>query len=154
MKKIYTFVFALFMIFCVHAQSSQVITDILNSPQVSLGQVCYLSAVQQGLVKEDASYTECINVLYKNGQIPVPSFEASHVPLANITYIFAQMWDIKGGIFYRVFHGAPRYAYKQMKADGILPENSDPGKIISGMEVLNIYTSCAIKYGNMQLSVE
>ena len=114
MKRLYVFIFAVFMCFCSHAQSSQVITDILNSEQVSLGQICYLSAVQQGLVAENASYTECIDVLYKKGQIPEPSYEASQVPLVNITYIFAQMWNIKGGVFFRIFHGAPRYAYKQI----------------------------------------
>lgn len=154
MKKVYTLFFVLFICFSLHAQSSKVITEILDTTQVSLGQVCYLSAVQQGLVQEDASYTQCINALYQKGQIPVPSYEASLVPLANITFIFAQLWDIQGGLFYRIFHGAPRYAYKQLKADGILPENSDPGKIISGQELMNLYTSCSIKYGNMELSID
>lgn len=154
MKRIFALLIITFISFEVFAQSSSVITDILETDQVTLGQVCYLSAVQQGLIDENAGYTEAIDALYKLGQIPVASYDSTLVPLVNISYIFAQMWNIKGGLFYRIFHGAPRYAYKQMKSDGILPENSDPGLIVSGQELLNIYTACSVKYGNMSINID
>ena len=101
-------------------------------------------------VHPDDSYA----FLYENGQLPSKVYEASPAPLVNVAFIFAQIWDIKGGLLYRAFHGAPRYAYKQLKADGVLPDFSDPGLVMTGAEALNLYTSCVIKYGNMQLTVE
>ena len=154
MKKLITILIAFFLATLAYSQSAQVITEILDSDQVTFGQVCYLSAVQQGFVDENTSYSDAIEILYQKGQIPVRLYEGSVVPLVNLTYIYAQMWNIKGGLFYKLFHGAPRYAYKQMTADGVLPSYADPGLLISGSEALNIYTSCSIKYGNMQLSVE
>lgn len=154
MKKFFICIFLALIAIEVYSQSSDVITDILDSKEVTMGQVCYLSAVQQGLINENASYTDAVNALYKEGQIPVAIYEAALVPLVNIAYIYAQAWNIKGGLFYRMFHGAPRYAYKQMKADGILPEGADPAMILSGQEALNLYTSCLIQYGHMELSVD
>jgi len=154
MKKIIICILVTLISFKAFSQSAEVITDILNSKQVTMGQVCYLSAVEQGLINENESYGAAVKALYKNGQIPVEIYDAALVPLVNITYIYSQIWNIKGGIFYRIFHGAPRYAYKQMKADGVLPEGSDPSQILSGQEALSLYTSCSIKYGKMQLSVE
>ncbi len=154
MKKRIAIIIAFFATTLAYSQSARVITEILDSDQVTFGQVCYLSAVQQGFVGENASYSEAIEILYQKGQIPVRLYDGSVVPLVNLSYIYAQMWNIKGGLFYRIFHGAPRYAYKQMKADGIFPDYADPGLVISGTEALNIYTACSMKYGNMQLSVE
>ena len=154
MKKVFISIVLSLFCFCAFSQSSEVITDILNTEKVTYGQICYLSAVHQGFVSDDSSYTQAINTLYEKGQIPVKEYEGTALPMVNLTYLFAQMWDIKGGIFYRIFHGAPRYAFKQLKADGVLPANASPGNIISGQEALNIYTACAIKYGNMQLNIE
>jgi len=154
MKKIIISLVLSVLCFCAYSQSADVITDILNTDKVTFGQICYLSAVQQGFIDDNASYTDAINILYEKGQVPVTGYEGTALPMANLTYIFAQMWNIKGGVFYRIFHGAPRYAFKQMKADGVLPKNADPGNLISGQEALNIYTSCTIRYGNMTLNLE
>lgn len=154
MKKLILSIALSIFCFCAYSQSAEVVTDILNSDKVTFGQVCYLSAVHQGLVSDDCTYAQAIRTLYENGQVPVTGYEDTALPMVNLTYIFAQMWNIKGGLFYRIFHGAPRYAFKQMKADGVLPLNADPSNLISGQEALNIYTSCSIKYGNMQLNLE
>lgn len=154
MKKILPFLVLLFCAVTMHAQSSDVITEIINADEVTFGQVCYLSAVQQGFIEEDASFEDAINSLYEKGQIPVIQYEDTVVPMVNLAYIYAQMWNIKGGLFYRIFRGAPRYAFKQMKADGIFPSNCDPDVIATGRDALNIYTSCAVLYGQEKLDVE
>lgn len=154
MKKLLpTILFILFSSF-LYAQSADVITEILNTDQVTFGQVCYLSAVQQGFIEDDASYSDAINALYEKKQIPMVQYEDTIVPLVNLSFIYTQMWNVKGGLMYRIFHGAPRYAFKQLKADGILSVNANPNSLISGKDALNIYTECSIKYGNMELSVE
>ena len=40
----------------------------------------------------------------------------------------------------------PRYAFKQMKAAGVIPSNYYPNKILSGQEMLNIITLCLDKF--------
>jgi len=154
MKKLIVAIFSLFLLSSVYAQSSEVITDILNSKQVTFGQVCYLSAVHQGYIDETASYTDAIEVLYRKHQIPRIVYQDTVVPMVNLAYIYSKMWNINGGLFYRIFHGAPRYAFKQLKADGIIPANTDPNKIVSGEDALNIYTACSIEYGKMKLYIE
>ena len=138
----------------ISAQSSSIITDILNSDRVTFGQVCYLVATHEGLINDTASYTDAINALEHNKMIPYAAYEETYVPLVNLSYLYAQMFKVQGGLMYRIFHGAPRYAYKQLKQDGVLPENSYPGKLVSGQEALNIYTTCSIQYTDFQLNMD
>lgn len=154
MKKILSLFFVFFFIFNTYAQSSEVVTEIINSPTATFGQICYFVSVHQGFISEDADYNEAIKVLYNKGQIPRVVYEDTPIPLANIAYLYAQMWNVKGGVMYKLFNGAPRYAFKQLKADGVIPQNKNPRSTISGLEALNIYTTSSIVYGRMQLYVD
>lgn len=154
MKKIFTVLFLIIVSSALYAQSAEVVTEILGTKEATFGQVCYLSAVQQGFIEDDATYEDAINALYEKGQIPQIQYQDTIVPMANLAFIYAQMWHVKGGVFYRIFRGAPRYAFKQLKFDGVIAAGADPTSIPSGQDVLNIYTSCTMKYGKMELSVE
>ena len=154
MKKALLGIVLLLFVHGLYAQSSQVVTEILNADKVTFGQVSYLVAVQEGLVDETASYADAVEALYYAKQIPSLIFDESYVPAVNLCYMYAQMFNIKGGLMYKLFHGAPRYAYKQMKYDGIFQDNIYPDKLLSGSEALNIYTACLMKYTDFQLSVE
>ncbi|MCR4580689.1 MAG: hypothetical protein K5681_10130 [Treponema sp.] len=154
LRKIFLIFALLFSVTTLSAQSAKVVTDILNSDKASMGQVCYLVAVNQGYIKEDASYSEAITALYNRKLIPYMVYEDTPVAFVNLAYLYSQIFDVKGGLFYKLFHGAPRYAYKQLKYDGVLPENTYPNKLVSGPEALDIYTSCMMEYSDFQLSVE
>ncbi len=151
MKKFIVALFTFLLAGVLYAQSSQVITEILNTKNVTFGQVCYLSAVNQGLVKEKASFEECINALYEDDQLPVIVNPMTPVVLVDLAFLYAKIWDIKGGIFYRLTKGSPRYAFKQLKKDGVIGKNADPSDFISGVEALNLLTSCMFTYGGMSL---
>ena len=151
MKK---FLFALFtLVFTgvLYAQSSRVVTDILNSKSVTFGQVCYLSAVNQGFVNDNASFGECINVLFENDQLPIVVNEMTPVVMVDLAFLYAKIWHVKGGLMYRITNGSPRYAFKQLKSDGVIAKNSDPSDFVSGAEALNILTTCMFTYGGMTL---
>lgn len=154
MKKIFTILACLFITGAVYAQSNEVITEILNTEQVTLGQVCYLSAVYQGFVDESASYEDAINALYEMKQIPSVGYETDSVAMVNLAFIYAQMWNVKGGLLYKITHGSPRYAFKQMKADGVIADYIAPTKLVSGYEALSIFTTCNFEYGNQVLTVD
>ena len=67
MKKIISLVFALFLGLSVYAQSADVITDILETEEITFGQVCYLTAVQMKVIDDSASYDDAITALYEHG---------------------------------------------------------------------------------------
>ena len=60
MKKIVTLVLALFLCLSVYAQSADVITDILESEEITFGQVCYLTAVQMNIIEDSTSYEDAV----------------------------------------------------------------------------------------------
>ena len=159
MKKLLTILVVLFIGSMAFAQSADVVTDILNTEEVTYGQVCYLSAIHQGLISENASYEDAINVLYEKGQIKEDVGSYDSVFMANLAFIFAQIWpDAKGGVMYRLTNGSPRYAFKKFKNDGIFDSDADPNSYVSGSEALAVLTSCMVEYGAadecMQMDVE
>ena len=158
MKRIFSVLLVLFVGGLVFAQSADVVTEILGTEEVTYGQVCYLSAIHQGLISEDASYDDAVEALLARGQLPEDVGSYDSVFMANLAFIYAQIWpNIKGGLMFRLTRGSPRYAYKQFKADGVIPDNSDPNEIVSGTQALNILTSCMLEYGSdecMDMEVE
>ena len=130
------------------AQSADVVTDILKSDEATYGQVCYLSAIHQGIISEDASYEDAVNALLNRGQIPGNVSAYDSVFMANLAFIYVQIWpNIKGGLMFSLTNGSPRYAFKKLKSDGVISENTDPKEVVSGAEALNILTACMMEYG-------
>ena len=152
MKKILSVFFALFLALSVYAQSADVITDILDSDEATFGQICYLSAVQMGLVDEEASYEDAVKSLFDNDYIPEMADADSVIPVADMAFIYSHLWEIKGGLMFRLTKGAPRYAFKQFQYDGIIDTETDPASIVSGAKALSIYTACTRKYGEFDMS--
>lgn len=151
MKKIFYTLMFIFTATVMYAQSADVVTEILETTEVTFGQVCYLSAVQQGLVDDNASYEDSIKVLYENNQLPGEVYSGTPIALVDLAFIYSRLWNVHGGFFYQMTHGAPRYAFKQLKTDGVISEKAEPGDFISGSEALNIFTSCLVTYGGMTL---
>ena len=151
MKKIITLFFALFLALSVYAQSADVITDILATEEVTFGQISYLTAVQMNIVNDDASYDDAVMALYESGVIPFVEEVDSPVPAVDLAYLYSKLWNIKGGLMYRITKGAPRYAFRQFQADGIISSALDPSSYVSGQKALSIYTSCVNKYSNFDM---
>lgn len=147
MKKIFLIVLGLFISISAYSQSQDVITEILESSEATFGQVCYISAVMQSLVSDDTSYDDAVQAIYENGQISYIAESSQSVPLIDAAYIFSFMWNIKGGLMYKITNGAPRYVFKQFQADKILPYDAEPKQLVSGIEIMRMFTSCEKKYG-------
>ena len=155
MKRIIALLVLLFATGLVFAQSADVVTDILVADEVTYGQVCYLSAIHQGLISEEADYDQAVEVLYNLGQIPEDVATYDSVVMANLAFIYAQIWpQMKGGLMFKLTKGSPRYAFKQFKTDGVISENAQPDSVLSGVEALNILTSCMMQYGGSDESME
>ena len=151
MKKIVSLLFALFLVLSAYAQSADVITDILETEEVTFGQVCYLTAVQMNIVEDSASYEDAVTALYEKGYIPSLEDALVPVPAVDLAYLYSKLWNIKGGLMYRLTKGSPRYAFRQFQSDGIIGVDVDPANYISGEKALSIYTSCINKYSNFDM---
>lgn len=148
MRKVLSILFVMLVGGLVFAQSAKEITNILNSDEVTYGQVCYLSAIHQNLITEEQSYEEAISALYSQGQLPEMVADNQEVYMQNLAFIYLQMWpDVNGGLMYKLTKGSPRYAFKKLKTDGIISDNVDPNSFVSGREALSILTTCMVKYG-------
>lgn len=152
MKKTLFILISLFIGFSVYAQSADVITEMLDSEQATFGQISYLAAVQKQLINDDGSYDAAVQALYDNGIIPDSEDPSAPIPLVDIVYIYSRLWQVKGGLMYRITKGSPRYAFKQFKADGIISANQEPTDYITGVKALSIYTSCLNKYGDFDMN--
>lgn len=151
MKKILIALSALIFATVAYAQSAEEITKIINSEGVTYGQVCYLTAVHNGLVNDDASETDAMNAWFEENQLTNNGSVDAPINYQDTCFYFAKMWKINGNLFFRLTKGNPRYAYKQLKKDGVLPSSADPSRKLSGIELLNIYTVGHLKYvGNME----
>jgi len=150
MKKM--FVLPAVFVLCVtaYAQRADVVTRLIGADTATYGEVCYLSAVYQGFVDENASYDDALQALVQKGQASSRADANGAVTLQELSRLMAKMWDIKGGLMYRATKRSARYAFRQFKVDGILPATADPSKKASGSDVLNMYTACLRKYGGAE----
>lgn len=149
MKKIISIISFFVVAICAYSQSADKISDILNSPEITYGQACYLTAIHQNLISEDSSYENAVQVLFDNKQLPELSSHLDSISAVNLSFLYLQCWpEIRGGLMYRLTKGSPRYAYKQLKADGIFDDDVDPLTIFTGEEALMILSSCMIEYAS------
>ena len=132
-------------------QSADVITDLLESDKVSFGQVSYLAAVQMNLLDENDSYENAVKALVDNDIIPDGEEADMPIPLVDIAYIYSKLWNVKGGLMYRLTKGSPRYAFRQFQSDGIISSDADPAWLVSGAKALSIFTSCVNKYSGFDM---
>lgn len=125
----------------------KMLESILETKEVTFGQVAYLSALYQGFISETATEEEAIKSLYKRRQIPYDVNAYTVVAAVNLAYIFSNMWNIRGGLMFYSTNGSPRYAFKQLKKDGVIPSFMDPKFIMTGEQALLIYNRGNSVYG-------
>lgn len=152
MKKLVSLLLGLFCTFAIWGQSADEITKILESENATYSQVCYLSAVHQGFVDDDATYEESYQALVDNELIINVEDINQNIPLGEVAFIFSKMWNVDGGIMYRITKGNHRYSFKQFQSDGILSLTDEPSDFVSGVKILQIYTSCVSKYSDFNLN--
>ena len=142
----------MFISISAYSQSQDVITEILESSEATFGQVCYISAVMQSLVPDEASYDEAVLAVYQAEQLPDIIESSKPIPLIDAAYLFSFLWEIKGGLMYRITDGSPRYTFKQFQSDKIISYEAEPKQYVSGMDIMRMFTSCEKKYGTAMLA--
>lgn len=147
MKKALALIIVSLFMLAVQAQTADFVTEMIDTKSAANGQLCYMSAVYQGFIADTDSYQAAVTALYKAGQIPYLLDKDGPVYYINAAFVFSELWHISGGLMFRITGGSPRYAFRQMKADGVIPQDADPRKKLSGQELMNLYTDCVRKYG-------
>lgn len=154
MKKFIIFCAVLFAGITLYAQSATVISDILSSEEITYGQAAYISAVSQKLISDDGSLKDAVTALKNAGQVSEDAEEDDLIDLQDLSGIYAKMFNIDGGLFYKLTKGSPRYAFKYLKAEGLITASADPSKILTGSEALSLFTKCNMRYGEAQFTDE
>ncbi len=154
MKKItfITLVLALFAAGTVTAQSADKVTRMIGSEQVTLGQFSYFSASALGLVDDSATDEQAFQALKDNGYVKTKGSCDSPISLSQAAFICVKVWNIRGSLLLKLFP-SPRYAFRQLQAEGIISTSADPSRKINGHEALNLLTSCMDAYGENTLAV-
>ena len=139
-KYLFLFVSALFLTGAAGAQSSEKLTELISTDKATYGQASYLSAVYSGLLSEDADYEEAVKKLAENKILKEGTDPSKAVTLSELSYICTKTAGTKGGLFYTLFPG-PRYALRELKAKGIIPDYKDPSSKVSGREVIALFNA-------------
>ena len=147
MKKILVGLVAmLFSCFSLSAQSSEKISGIIKSEKATCAQISYLPALYGNRISEDDTEAKAFEVLKNDGLFDSSLSTDSEITLAQACYVYAQALGISGGLFYTIFP-SPRYAFKEFKAKGLLPNEADPSTKISGRDSLDLFNACLALIG-------
>lgn len=147
MKKVFISVLCLFFTSLAFSQSADEITKIINAEKATHGQACYLAAVHNQLVPDTATEAEAIKAWVEKNQLKSNIEDPeTFITYQDACFYFARMWNVKGGLLFKLSGKNPRYSYKKFRKDGILPSNADPSKIPSGTDLLNIFTQGHLTY--------
>ncbi|MBQ4377872.1 MAG: hypothetical protein II821_01550 [Treponema sp.] len=141
MKKLLLSFAALLFGLSAFAQSSEQISAILKSEKANCGQASYLAATYTNSISDTDSEKAACEALKNAGYLPEGISADQEINLAQLSYLFTKALGIKGGLFYTLIP-SPRYAYKELKARGVLPAESDPSMKISGRDCLDLFNSC------------
>ena len=150
MKKTLTLisVFLLGISLCT-AQSADKVTQVLESEKVTYGQASYFIATAAEKIQETETEEDAVKVM-KAIQFADQDIKASdYVTIEQLSWMLACTWKIEGGLMMKIFPG-PRYACRQLKADGILNDFDDPDSIPDGHRFFNILTDCMNVYAEQE----
>jgi len=118
-------------------QSNEIIDQLLDQEQATLGNAAYLVFLAAGVGEEDWSPAQSITELQSGNwgfdQVNIDT----PVDLGSLSFLLMQAFDLKGGIMYSLLPGR-RYAAREYAYLGFVPGSASPNRILSGQEVTNI----------------
>lgn len=119
------------------AQSNQLLDQVLESPRLSFGQAAYLVLTAVQKIPDAATTAEAAESLGEQGWKVRTGGADDPVTLGEYCYLLMQAFDVKGGLFYRMFPG-PRYAARELAYRRFLRGDGSPYRWLPGEEALGI----------------
>lgn len=146
MKKVFAaLVFAL-AVFAAHSQSAEKISEILESGQINNEQSAWIACQYSQDVGESAGYSEALAKAVEKGWISSGAVASNPINLQDLCGLCVKACGLKGGLLYRISK-ANRYAFKELKAIGVLDSTADPSMTVTGQNALSILNACVKKAG-------
>ena len=71
----------------------------------------------------------------ERGWLPKGAGPEGEPTLGGLSFLVMRAFDLKGGLFYRLFPG-PRYAYRELAYRGLLLDQGGPSRKVSGFALL------------------
>lgn len=128
------------------AQSAEKITQIIDSGEITYEQSAWLACSYAQLIQDDADYGQAMSAAVEKGWVSSGAVAQNPIDLKDICGLFAKATGLKGGLFYRLTK-ANRYAYKEIKAMGVLDAAADPSMRVNGQNAVAILNACIKKTG-------
>lgn len=117
------------------SQNAQKVSEILEANEISKGQASYFACVYKNISDENISEEEAFSALKEKNLFKTEENSSEKISLSKACFLIAKTADMKGGIFYSITHSS-RYALREFKSIGIVPQNADPMQSVSGTEFI------------------
>lgn len=128
-------------------QSAGKVSEMLEKQEATLGDLSYFSAVSQELAKEKTSTEECFKILKDKGFFSESQKASDAATIGDVALVCSKTFGIEESLMYKIFKNK-RYAYRQLKALGMLSSSSQESDCASGNDILALFSECIEKGGN------
>jgi hypothetical protein len=119
----------------VFAQTALKLDAVLDAERVSFAQAASLILPAAGLLDPEAGENEAFAAA--GPWFPRRAEMDSPITMGELSHLVMQSFHFTGGFMYAIFPG-PRYAYRALAWQRLLPPNPDPLRFLSGEELLHI----------------
>lgn len=127
--------------FTANAQSFEKISEILDSEEVNLAQISYMAGTCGFNLPENSNYTTAFEEMKRRRFFKQDAKESDKATLAQASYVFMKAAKMDGGLMYKITD-SKRYAFKELKARGVIPQTAEASLPLSGHDAINLLNSC------------
>jgi hypothetical protein len=123
----------------IFGQSNEILDTVLEQEALVTEYGAYLVFTASGVLPDDADIglaADHLDELEEDWKLKKYS-SGSPITLGQYSYLITRAFDIKEGLFYRLFPG-PRYAVRDLAFLGIVREHPNAGRTLSGEEAVRI----------------
>lgn len=114
------------------AQDAAALSEILEKREATVTDLSYLAASQLGM---ECTPFEAYAYCDRFGTFPLDSTAELPVTVRLVSYFLMKNYGLKGGLMWTAT-GNPRYAWKELKAQGFWKPGTDPDNILSGRDLV------------------
>jgi len=119
------------------AQSVEVMDGIVSTQEITVAQASYLSLVASGRLPETATLKDAFEASSVLGWVKGSGDAQRSSTVSEFAFLVARSFNLPGGFLEALVPG-PRYAYRDLVAQGYFPTNEDPGAPLSGANAIRI----------------
>lgn len=132
MKKLLILCVAALLAFPAFAQEARYVTEIIARDQATHMDFSYLVASELGM---DSSPFEAYAWCDRYGSYSMETTPDAPITVRTVSHFLMRNYGVKGGLIWSAFK-TPRYAWKELKANGFWKSGSDPDTVLSGRDLI------------------